>query len=45
MKARERDIVDVRVPSGVEQIEVLEMRYGMRHSTCFQRALKTGKEC
>jgi transcription elongation factor GreB len=28
MKAREGDIVDVRAPSGVEQIEVLEIRYG-----------------
>ena len=27
MKAREGDIVDVRAPSGVEQIEVLEIRY------------------
>ena len=28
MKAREGDIVDVRAPSGVEQIKVLEIRYG-----------------
>ena len=28
MKAREGDIVDVRAPSGVEQIEVLEICYG-----------------
>jgi transcription elongation factor GreB len=28
MKAHESDIVDVRAPSGVEQIEVLEIRYG-----------------
>ena len=28
MKAREGDIVDVRTPSGVEQIKVLEIRYG-----------------
>ena len=27
MKAHEGDIVDVRAPSGVEQIEVLEIRY------------------
>ena len=27
MKAQEGDIVDVRAPSGVEQIEVLEIRY------------------
>jgi transcription elongation factor GreB len=31
MKAREGDIVDVRAPSGVEQIEVLEIRYGATH--------------
>ena len=29
MKAREGDIVDVRAPSGVEQIKVLEIRYGV----------------
>ena len=28
MKANQGDIVDVRAPSGVEQIEVLEIRYG-----------------
>jgi transcription elongation factor GreB len=28
MKAREGDIVEVRAPSGVEQIEVFEIRYG-----------------
>ena len=28
MKAHEGDIVKVRAPSGVEQIEVLEIRYG-----------------
>jgi len=28
MKAHEGDIVDVRAPSGVEEIEVLEIRYG-----------------
>ena len=28
MKAQEGDIVDVRAPSGVEQIEVLKIRYG-----------------
>src|SRR5215469_4727827 len=28
MKAREGDIVEVRAPSGIEQIEVLEIRYG-----------------
>ena len=28
MKAQAGDIVDVRAPSGVEQIEVLEIRYG-----------------
>jgi transcription elongation factor GreB len=28
MKAREGDTVEVRAPSGVEQIEVLEIRYG-----------------
>ena len=28
MKAREGDIVDVRAPSEVEQIKVLEIRYG-----------------
>ena len=28
MKAHEGDIVEVRAPSGVEQIEVLEIRYG-----------------
>ena len=28
MKAHEGDIVDVHAPSGVEQIEVLEIRYG-----------------
>ena len=33
MKAREGDIVDVRAPSGVEQIEVLEIRYGVRGET------------
>jgi len=33
MKAREGDIVDVRAPSGVEQIEVLEIRYGARGET------------
>ena len=28
MKAHEGDVVEVRAPSGVEQIEVLEIRYG-----------------
>ena len=28
MKAQAGDIVDVRAPSGVEQIEVIEIRYG-----------------
>jgi transcription elongation factor GreB len=28
MKAHQGDIVEVRAPSGVEQIEVLEIRYG-----------------
>ena len=28
MKAHEDDIVEVRAPSGFEQIEVLEIRYG-----------------
>jgi hypothetical protein len=28
MKAYQGDIVEVRAPSGVEQIEVLEIRYG-----------------
>jgi len=28
MKAQEGDIVEVRAPSGLEQIEVLEIRYG-----------------
>ena len=28
MKAHEDDIVEVRAPSGLEQIEVLEIRYG-----------------
>ena len=28
MKAHEGDIFEVRAPSGVEQIEVLEIRYG-----------------
>jgi hypothetical protein len=28
MKAQEGDIVEVRAPSGVERIEVLEIRYG-----------------
>jgi hypothetical protein len=28
MKAHEGDIVDVHAPSGVAQIEVLEIRYG-----------------
>ena len=28
MKAHEGDIVEVRAPPGVEQIEVLEIRYG-----------------
>ena len=27
MKAHQGDIVEVRAPSGVEQIEVLEIRY------------------
>ena len=31
MKAHEGDIVDVHAPSGVEQIEVLEIRYGGAH--------------
>ena len=29
MKAQEGDIVDVRAPSGVEQIEVLKIHYGV----------------
>jgi hypothetical protein len=34
MKAQEGDIVEVRAPSGVEQIEVLEIRYsGARGET------------
>ena len=34
MKARQGDIVEVRAPSGVEQIEVLEIRYsGVRGET------------
>ena len=28
MKAHQGDVVEVRAPSGVEQIEVLEIRYG-----------------
>jgi hypothetical protein len=28
MKAHEGDIVEVRAPSGVERIEVLEIHYG-----------------
>jgi len=28
MKAQEGDVVEVRAPSGVEQIEALEIRYG-----------------
>ena len=28
MKAHQGDIVEVRAPSGVEQIEVFEIRYG-----------------
>jgi transcription elongation GreA/GreB family factor len=28
IKAHQGDIVEVRAPSGVEQIEVLEIRYG-----------------
>jgi len=28
MKAHQGDIVEVRAPSGLEQIEVLEIRYG-----------------
>ena len=31
MKAHEDDIVDVHAPSGVEQIEVLEIRYVGAH--------------
>src|SRR5262249_5889074 len=28
LKAQEGDIVDLRTPAGIEQIEVLEIRYG-----------------
>jgi transcription elongation factor GreB len=33
MKAREGDVVELRAPAGVEQIEVIEIRYGARDDT------------
>jgi hypothetical protein len=32
MKARQGDIVDLRAPAGVDQIEVLAIRYGVADS-------------
>jgi len=34
LKAHERDIVELRAPAGVEQIEVLEIRYDADGETC-----------
>jgi hypothetical protein len=33
MKARQGDIVELRAPAGVEQIEVLGIRYGVLDSS------------
>jgi transcription elongation GreA/GreB family factor len=32
MKAHQGDIVELRAPAGIEQIEVLAIRYGVTHT-------------
>ncbi len=40
MKAHQGDIVDLRAPAGVDQIEVLAIRYGVADSKQVSESLK-----